>query len=51
MFSLTLLFTIIYTIEAILKMITYGIIRTRGSYFRNGWDIIDFLILIVCILN
>ena len=40
-------FTIIFTIEMILKWLAYGI----KSYFRNSWNILDFLIVVVSILG
>lgn len=33
----------IYIIEAILKIIAYG-----GGYFRNGWNVFDFTIIVLC---
>ena len=33
----------IYIIEAILKIIAFG-----GGYFRNGWNLFDFTIIVLC---
>ncbi|CAF3828874.1 unnamed protein product [Rotaria sordida] len=41
------IFTIIFTIELILKWFAYGII----NYFTNGWNWLDFIIVIVSILG
>ncbi|CAF0997674.1 unnamed protein product [Rotaria sordida] len=41
------LFTIIFTIELILKWFAYGI----RTYFTNGWNWLDFLIVVVSILG
>lgn len=35
----------IFTIEIILKLITY-----KGSYFRNGWNVVDFSIVALSLL-
>lgn len=40
-------FTVIFTGELILKWFAYGI----KSYFTNGWNWLDFLIVVVSILG
>jgi hypothetical protein len=40
-------FTVIFTIELILKWFAYGI----KSYFTNGWNWLDFLIVVVSVLG
>ncbi len=40
-------FTIIYTAELILKWFAYGI----KNYFTNGWNWLDFLIVVVSVLG
>jgi len=41
------LFTIIFTAELILKCFAYGI----KSYFTNGWNWLDFLIVVVSVIG
>ena len=41
-----LLMNIIFGIEALLKITTYGFVMHRGSYLRNKWNVIDFMILV-----
>ncbi|CAF3995487.1 unnamed protein product [Rotaria sordida] len=41
------IFTVIFTIELILKWFAYGI----TNYFTNGWNKLDFIIVIVSILG
>ncbi len=41
------IFTVIFTIELILKWFAYGI----KNYFKNGWNWLDFLIVVVSILG
>jgi len=38
--------SIVFIIEACLKIIAMGFIIHRRSYMRDGWNIIDFLISI-----
>ncbi|EDV29728.1 uncharacterized protein TRIADDRAFT_18642, partial [Trichoplax adhaerens] len=44
-------FLAIFTIESFLKIITYGFAIPSGAYLRNGWNILDFIIVIVGIIN
>ncbi len=41
------IFTVIFTIELILKWFAYGI----KNYFINGWNRLDFLIVLVSVLG
>jgi voltage-gated sodium channel type II alpha len=41
------IFTIIFTIELIIKWFAYGI----QNYFKNGWNRLDFLIVLVSVLG
>jgi voltage-dependent calcium channel L type alpha-1F len=40
-------FTIIFIIEGVLKIIAFGLMLTKKSYLRSGWNIIDFVVVIV----
>jgi len=40
-------FLAIFTIEAVLKIIAYGFVMHPGAYLRNGWNILDFVIVAV----
>ncbi|XP_030639857.1 voltage-dependent L-type calcium channel subunit alpha-1D [Chanos chanos] len=40
-------FLIIFTIETFLKIIAYGLVMHQNSYVRNGWNMLDFIIVIV----
>lgn len=44
-------FTVIFTLEAILKIIAMGFIFGKGSYLRDGWNWIDFIVVISGILT
>ncbi len=41
------IFTVIFTIELILKWFGYGI----TNYFKNGWNRLDFLIVVVSVVG
>lgn len=38
--------TLAFVIEAIFKIIAYGFIWGQHTYFRDGWNILDFIIVI-----
>ena len=44
---LDVIFTIIFTIELFLKWFAYGI----RTYFKNGWNGLDFVIVIVSVFG
>ncbi|XP_075766597.1 voltage-dependent L-type calcium channel subunit alpha-1S isoform X2 [Pelodiscus sinensis] len=39
------IFLIIFTIEAMLKIIAYGFLLHTDAYLRNGWNVLDFAIV------
>ena len=36
----------IFTVEASLKILALGLILHRGSYLRNMWNIMDFIVVV-----
>uniref|UniRef100_A0A3P8UJ11 Voltage-dependent L-type calcium channel subunit alpha n=1 Tax=Cynoglossus semilaevis TaxID=244447 RepID=A0A3P8UJ11_CYNSE len=40
-------FLIIFTVETFLKIIAYGLVMHQNSYVRNGWNLLDFGIVII----
>lgn len=47
-----IILTIFFFIESILKIISYGMLfNGKHSYLRNGWNIIDFAVVIVSIIS
>ena len=34
-----------------MKVIVYGFVFNKGSYLRNGWNILDFVIVIVGLIS
>ena len=39
-------FLIIFTVEASLKILAMGLILHRGSYLRNMWNMMDFVVVV-----
>ena len=44
-------FTSIYTMEALLKILAYGFVIHRKSYLRDSWNIFDFSALVVSYIS
>ncbi|XP_061875635.1 LOW QUALITY PROTEIN: voltage-dependent L-type calcium channel subunit alpha-1F-like [Colius striatus] len=40
-------FLIIFTAETFLKIVAYGLVLHPSAYIRNGWNLLDFIIVIV----
>ena len=48
---LNLIFTTIFCLEAILKIVTFGFLLNGGeSYIRDAWNILDFIIVLFSVL-
>jgi voltage-dependent calcium channel L type alpha-1D len=43
--------TFIFTMEMILKVIAIGFVAQEGAYLRNGWNVLDFIIVVISILG
>ena len=46
-----LIFTIIFTIELLVKVLAFGFILHRGSYMRNSWNVLDFIIVVSSLMS
>ena len=44
-------FTSLFFLEMIIKVLAYGLIFEKGAYLRNSWNVLDFVTLIVSVLN
>ena len=44
-------FNIIFIVEACLKVISNGLFLDKGSYMRNKWTILDFIIVVISIVD
>ena len=45
--SVELVFIVVFTLECVLKIIAYGFLFHPGAYLRNGWNILDFFIVVI----
>lgn len=43
--------TFFFIIEATCKIIAQGLIKHKNSYLRNGWNIVDFIVVITSIIE
>ena len=43
-------FSVLFTIEAIIKIIALGFIFGKKTYLRDAWNVIDFFIVVTAIL-
>ncbi|XP_026668922.1 muscle calcium channel subunit alpha-1 isoform X2 [Ceratina calcarata] len=41
------IFLVIFTAECVMKIIAYGFVAHPGAYLRNGWNILDFSIVVI----
>jgi len=39
-------FTIIFTLEFMLKVVGMGFVMDKHCYLRDGWNVIDFIIVV-----
>ncbi len=49
--TLDLFFLYLYIIEALLKIMAYGFILDKNSYLRDIWNVFDFFIVLVGIIQ
>ncbi|XP_044589495.1 muscle calcium channel subunit alpha-1 isoform X8 [Cotesia glomerata] len=44
-------FLVIFTAECVMKIIAYGFALHQGSYLRNGWNMLDFTIVVIGMIS
>lgn len=49
LFYIDIVITSIFTLEAIIKLIAHGVIVGEKAYFRNNWNILDCLIVLISV--
>lgn len=42
-----IVFTIIFSVECVLKVIAHGLCCGKRTYLRDGWNVLDFVIVII----
>ncbi|XP_030756415.1 muscle calcium channel subunit alpha-1 isoform X1 [Sitophilus oryzae] len=45
------IFLVIFTAECIMKIIAYGFFMHPGAYLRNGWNLLDFTIVVIGMIS
>lgn len=45
-----LVFTIIFSIEMVLKIVVYGFVCGKGTYLQDPWNVIDFMVVMSSLL-
>ena len=41
-----LFFTLSFTVECVLKIMSMGFFMTPGTYLRDGWNVLDFVVVV-----
>ncbi|XP_015123750.1 muscle calcium channel subunit alpha-1 [Diachasma alloeum] len=44
-------FLVIFTVECVMKIIAYGFVAHQGAYLRNGWNMLDFTIVVIGMIS
>jgi hypothetical protein len=39
-------FGIIFTLEAVIKIVAMGFVGSEGTYLRDGWNLVDFVVVV-----
>lgn len=45
------IFVVIFTVELVLKLITYGFIMHKGSFCRSAFNLLDLLVVVVSLIS
>ncbi|XP_044016897.1 muscle calcium channel subunit alpha-1 isoform X3 [Aphidius gifuensis] len=45
------IFLVIFTVECVMKIIAYGFVAHQGAYLRNGWNMLDFTIVVIGMIS
>ncbi|XP_065218942.1 muscle calcium channel subunit alpha-1 isoform X4 [Planococcus citri] len=45
--SIESVFLVIFTFECVMKILAYGFVAHPGAYLRNGWNLLDFTIVVI----
>ena len=50
-YMLDAIFTTIFLLEFTLKTVTYGFFIGKGTYMKDNWNVLDFIIVVISILD
>ncbi|CAG9828455.1 unnamed protein product, partial [Diabrotica balteata] len=45
------IFLVIFTTECVMKILAYGFLMHQGAYLRNGWNLLDFTIVVIGLIT
>uniref|UniRef100_A0A1B6BZP2 Voltage-dependent L-type calcium channel subunit alpha n=1 Tax=Clastoptera arizonana TaxID=38151 RepID=A0A1B6BZP2_9HEMI len=45
------IFLVIFTVECFMKIMAYGFVAHPGAYLRNGWNLLDFTIVVIGMIS
>jgi hypothetical protein len=48
---LDIVFTILFVIEMCMKIAVYGFVLDENTYLRDGWNILDFFIVLISVAS
>lgn len=51
LYETEIFFTMLFTLEFVLKVIAQGFVLGVGAYLRDSWNIIDFLVVVTALLT
>jgi len=46
-----ILFTVVFTLECVVKVIAMGFLLDDSSYLKDGWNVMDFSVVVVSLLS
>jgi hypothetical protein len=46
-----LFFTVVFVMEAIIKIVAMGFMRAKGSYVHDPWNLLDLLVVVTSVLD
>lgn len=49
--SIEIVFLVIFTVECFGKIVAQGLVAHQGAYLRNGWNLLDFTIVVIGLLS
>jgi hypothetical protein len=41
-----IVFLVLFTVEAAIKICGMGFVLEKGTYLRNGWNVLDFVVVV-----
>jgi len=50
MFTADIVFTTLFAVEMIIKILALGFVRDKHSYLRDSWNVLDFFVVIFSVL-